>query len=46
MALSTDDYIKKSLKKSNNYKPAMGRGNFGTRDKVKQTKIEIRDSMF
>lgn len=45
-ALSTDDYIKKSLKKTKHYKPAPGRGNHGTKSKVKQTKMEIRDNMF
>ena len=44
--MSTEDYIKKALKKKN-YRPAnTGKGNHGTKNKVKENNMEIKYNAF
>ena len=44
--LSTNELIKKSLKKNRPKKPMAGKGNHGNKDKVKQRNLEIKNDFF
>ena len=44
--LTTNELIKKSLRKGRNVKPVAGKGNYGTKDKVKQRNLEIKDTLW
>lgn len=45
-AVNTEDFIKKALRKGTSRKMAPGKGNHGTKNKVKQNNLEIRENMF
>ena len=44
--LTTNELIKKSLKKNRSKKPMAGKGNHGNKDKVKQRNLEIKNDFF